>query len=73
MQLKRSAKLLTVTGLTTKHAVPACVMLYLMSALVFVFLSRYNNNNNTIMVTLFQEDSIFGTNASLTYGPQIQK
>ena len=23
--------------------------------------------------TLFQEDTIFGTNASLTYGPQIQK
>ena len=25
-----------------------------------------------IMITLFQEDNIFGTNASLTYGPQLQ-
>ena len=25
-----------------------------------------------IIITLFQEDIIFGTNASLTYGPQIQ-
>ena len=24
-----------------------------------------------IIITLFQEDNIFGTNASLTYGPQI--
>ena len=33
-----------------------------------------NNNNNIIIIiiTLFQEDNIFGTNASLTYGPQIQ-
>ena len=27
------------------------------------------NNNNFV----FREDSIFGTNASLTYGPQIQR
>ena len=26
-----------------------------------------------IIITLFQEDKIFGMNASLTYGPQIQK
>ena len=26
-----------------------------------------------IIITLFQEDNIFGTNASLTYGPQIQR
>ena len=26
-----------------------------------------------LIVTLFQEDNIFGTNASLTYGPQIQR
>ena len=26
-----------------------------------------------IIITLFQEDKIFGTNDSLTYGPQIQK
>ena len=26
-----------------------------------------------IIVTLFQEDNIFSTNASLTYGPQIQR
>ena len=26
-----------------------------------------------IIITLFKEDNIFGTNASLTYGPQIQK
>ena len=26
-----------------------------------------------IKITLFQEDNIFGTNASLTYGPQIQR
>ena len=25
-----------------------------------------------IIITLFQEDNMFGTNASLTYGPQIQ-
>ena len=25
-----------------------------------------------IIITLFQEDNIFGTNASLTYGPQIK-
>ena len=26
-----------------------------------------------IIITLFQEDNIFGTNASLTYGPQMQR
>ena len=26
-----------------------------------------------IIITLFQEDNIFGTNVSLTYGPQIQR
>ena len=26
-----------------------------------------------IIITLFQEDNIFGTNASLKYGPQIQR
>ena len=26
-----------------------------------------------IIITLFEEDNIFGTNASLTYGPQIQR
>ena len=26
----------------------------------------------TIIITLFQEDNIFGTNASLTYAPQLQ-
>ena len=26
-----------------------------------------------LIITLFQEDNIFGTNASLTYGPQIQR
>ena len=26
-----------------------------------------------IIITLFQDDNIFGTNASLTYGPQIQR
>ena len=25
-----------------------------------------------IITTLFKEDNIFGTNASLTYGPQLQ-
>ena len=25
------------------------------------------------IITLFQEDNIFGTDASLTYGPQIQR
>ena len=28
----------------------------------------YNNNNN-----VFQEDNMFGTNARLAYGPQIQR
>ena len=27
----------------------------------------------TIIITLFQEDGIFGTNASRTYGPQLQR
>ena len=26
-----------------------------------------------ITITLFQEDNIFGSDASLTYGPQIQR
>ena len=26
-----------------------------------------------IIISLFQEDNIFGTNASLTYGPQLQR
>ena len=26
-----------------------------------------------IIISLFQEDNIFGTNASLTYGPRLQK
>ena len=26
-----------------------------------------------MIITLFQEDNILGTNASLTYGPQIQR
>ena len=26
-----------------------------------------------IIITLFQDDNIFGTNASLTYGPPIQR
>ena len=32
-----------------------------------------NNNNSNSNKTLFQEENIFGTNASLTYGPQIQR
>ena len=31
----------------------------------------YNNNNDKI--SLFQEDNIFGTNASLTYGHRLQR
>ena len=31
-----------------------------------LFISRHR-----LIITLFQEDNIFGTNASLTYGPQI--
>ena len=26
-----------------------------------------------IIITLFQEDNIFGTNSSLTYGPHVQR
>ena len=26
-----------------------------------------------IIITLFQEDNVFGTNVSLTYGPQMQR
>ena len=26
-----------------------------------------------IIISLFQEDNIFGTNASLTYGPRLQR
>ena len=34
----------------------------------------YNNNKtHVIIITLFQEDNIFGMNVSLTYGPQIQR
>ena len=29
------------------------------------------NNNTIIIITLFQEDNIFGRVASLTYGPQL--
>ena len=42
------------------------------SALVRELL-RNNYNIIIIILTLFQEDNIFGTNASLTYGPQIQR
>ena len=31
------------------------------------------NGKMIIIITLFQEDSRFGTNASLTYDPQLQK
>ena len=34
------------------------------------WVALYINNNNN--VTLFPEDNIFGTDASLTYSPQIQ-
>ena len=37
-------------------------------------LLRKNMNMKVIIIiTLFHEDNIFGTNASLTYGPQIQR
>ena len=29
--------------------------------------------NVIIIISLFQEDNIFGTNNSLTYGPQLQR
>ena len=29
-------------------------------------------NKTKMIITLFQEDNIFGLNASLTYGPQLQ-
>ena len=32
-----------------------------------------NNNNNNINISFFQENNIFGTNTSLTYGPQLQR
>ena len=43
----------------------------------FYFLVSYTHlgkmPSTEIIITLFQKDSIFGTNASLTYGPQIQR
>ena len=35
--------------------------------------STYHHARQIIIITLFQEDNIFGTNASLTYGPQFTK
>ena len=34
-------------------------------------LNKINNNNNNIIITLFQEYNVFGTDASLTYGPEL--
>ena len=42
----------------------------------FLFLCRiriWSKMPSTEIITLFQEDNIFGTNASLTYSPQIQR
>ena len=35
--------------------------------------STYHYAKQIIIITLFQKDIIFGTNASLTYGPQVTK
>ena len=35
-----------------------------------IIIIKINNNNNNL--ALFREGNIFGTNASLTYGPQLQ-
>ena len=40
---------------------------------LMIMVDLFCNNNNIIIITLFQEDNIFGTNVSLTYGPQIQR
>ena len=41
------------------------------------FISRTSRQNVgwiiIIIISLFQEDNIFGTNASLTYGPRLQR
>ena len=37
-----------------------------------LFQLSFGINIIIIIITLFQEDNIFGTNASLTYGPRIQ-
>ena len=34
---------------------------------------KVHNSVIIIIVSLFQEDNIFDTNASLTYGPQLQR
>ena len=51
------------------------LVLHVALALAFPlpFLSVSNNNNIIIIISLFQEDNIFGTNASLTYGPRFTK
>ena len=51
--------------------------LYSFYIFIFYFLCRIRiwgkMPSTEIIITLFQEDNIFGTNVSLTYGPQIQK
>ena len=47
------------------------------AVVLFFFFFRFSYGSVVvimiIIITLFQEDNIFGTNASLTYGPQIQR
>ena len=45
---------------------------------IFYFLAFSERDNHIIIIkiiiiSLFQKDNIFGTNASLTYGPRLQR
>ena len=49
------------------------VIIYLNKNKFFVALFTICDTCLIIIISLFQEDNIFGTNASLTYGPRLQR
>ena len=61
-------------GLTEKQTKSYLPTLTFLKRLDKQFINCRNYKHNAILIiTLFQEDNIFGTNATLTYGPQIQR
>ena len=56
-----------------------CAYIWISASYIFYFLFLCHIRiwgkmpSAEIIITLFEEDNIFGTNASLTYGPQIQR
>ena len=58
---------------TDQSAHPRCLIIVRCFDNIIPIICYNNNNNSNSNKTLFQEDNIFGTNASLTYGPQIQR